>query len=171
VVEMTAPVTYRHGQQQAAVLQLPEPYSRERFEAAVGERAGCRVELVPMRLPAPCRALWLGYPSADRFGYNQDWPGHEVELAGHAIGHLLLGHCTDPRDGGRFACTATRLSAEECRMLSRFLPDPADSSMSRMFSDGEEHEATAFGIALAELLGISSESRADGELGALRCVG
>jgi hypothetical protein len=129
------------------------------------------VELVPMRLPAPCQALWLGCTGADRFGYNQDWPEHEIELAGHAIGHVLLGHCTDPRDGGRFACTATRLSMDECRMLSRFLPDPADFTMSRMFSDVEEREATAFGIALTELLGISSGQHTDGELGALRCVG
>jgi hypothetical protein len=168
---MAAPVRYRHGQEQAAVLPLPEPYCRERFEAAVGVRAGRRVELVPMRLPAPCRALWVGYANTDRFGYNQDWPGHEVELAGHAIGHVLLGHCTDPREGGRFACTATQLSADECRMLSRLLPDPAGCTMSRMFSDREELEATAFGIVLAELLGISSGSRTDSELSALRCAG
>jgi hypothetical protein len=113
--------------EQGAVLRLSAPYDRDRFETAVGEQAGSTVELIPMRLPASCMDLWLGYTGVDRVGYNQDWPGHEIELAGHAIGHLLLGHCGEPRDNGQFACSAPRLGKDDRRMLSRYLHDPADS--------------------------------------------
>jgi hypothetical protein len=44
----------------------------------LARRAGNRVELVPLRLPDACAALWLGFTGLDRIGYNQDWPQHEI---------------------------------------------------------------------------------------------
>jgi hypothetical protein len=43
--------------------------------------------------------------------------------------------------------------------------------MSRLFSDGEELDATTFARALAEGLGIAGGHPADGDTGVLRCVG
>jgi hypothetical protein len=135
-------------------LQLPGQYDGEQFTRALAQRAGNRVELLPLRLPDACAALWLGFTGVDRIGYNQDWPQHEIALAGHAIGHLLLGHCGEVRDGGQFACTAGCLDADDRRQLRRYLHDPADDRISRLFSDGEEHQATVFAQELAGQSGV-----------------
>ncbi len=64
------------------------------------------MELASLVLPSACPSLWLGCTGVDRIGYNANWPEHEITLAGHTIGHLMLGHCGQVRDGGQFVCTA-----------------------------------------------------------------
>src|ERR1700677_5123582 len=82
-----------------ACLDLPGPYDQEGLSAVLGRLIGGTVRMVAVQLPAPCTAVWLGCTGSDRIGYNQDWPEHEISLAGHTIGHLVLGHCGPVRDG------------------------------------------------------------------------
>lgn len=152
-------------------LRIPRACGTEEFTASVGRRAGSKVRLVPLQLPEACTALWLGTTGSDRVGYNGDWPVHEINLTGHAFGHLILGHCGEARDGGQFVCTAGRLGVEDLRTLGRHLHDPA---VSRLFSDGEEHAAAVFAHVLAEWLGIRSGQLDAGNVAspaALTCVG
>jgi hypothetical protein len=107
-----------------ASLDLSGPYDQERLSTALGRQIGGTVRMVPVQLPAPCTAVWLGCTGSGRIGCNQDWPEHEVSLAGHAIGHLVLGHCGRVRDSGQLACTAARLDADDRRILGRCLHEP-----------------------------------------------
>ncbi|HXL93570.1 MAG TPA: hypothetical protein VN969_31955 [Streptosporangiaceae bacterium] len=157
-----------------ACLDLPGPYDQEGLSAVLGRLIGGTVRMVAVQLPAPCTAVWLGCTGSDRIGYNQDWPEHEISLAGHTIGHLVLGHCGPVRDGGQLACTAARLDADDRRILGRSLHEPVEYGISRLFSDGEEHMASVFAQVLADKLGISYSRRCAEdwtEPDALTCVG
>jgi hypothetical protein len=116
---------------------------------------GQNVEIVPMHLPEVCACLWLGCTGLDRIGWNPEWPGHELTLTAHAIGHLVLGHCGTVRDGGQFACLPTHsgLTGREHDQLCRFLNDPLER-LSRLFSDREERAAETFAARLADQLGL-----------------
>jgi hypothetical protein len=138
----------------AALLRLRAPYQRQMFSAVLGGILGSTVRIVPLQLPVDCTSVWLGFTGIDRIGCNIDWPEHEIDLAGHAIGHLVLGHCGDARDGGQFACTTQTLGEDDRRRLGRFMHEPAEGGVSRMFSDGEERAAAMFSRALGESLGI-----------------
>jgi len=160
-------------QELVALLPLPDPYHRERFTAGLGRLLKGTVELVPLGLPMACSSLWLGFTGADRIGYNADWPEHEIELAGHVIGHLILGHCGEVRDGGQFVCVAGSIGDDDRSRLCRLLDDP-DVGVSRLFSDFEEDAATVFSRVLAEHLGLQqAQPGADGYYiaGPLMCVG
>ena len=156
-----------HCQELVAAMRLPRTCGTEEFAYVVGRHTRSKMRLVPLRLPRTCTALWLGYTGADRVGYNQDWPAHVFSLAGHAVGHLALGHCDQVRDGGQFACTVGRLGTDDRCLLGRHLHDPA---VSRLFSNGEEYAATVFANVIAEWLGIRN-GRPDGDDVALTCVG
>jgi hypothetical protein len=161
-------------QELVASVDIPAPYDRERFTAALARHVHGKVRMAPAQLPAPCTALWLGCTGSDQVAYNRDWPEHEISLAGHAIGHLVLGHCGDVRDGGQFACTVAPLDAGERRQLSRQLHDPAKDQLSRLFSDAEEHTATVFSQVLAEQAGIGGRRHDIGDWtapDALTCIG
>ena len=138
-------------QELVAALRLPRMCGTEEFASTVGRHTGSTVLLMPLRLPEACTALWLGYTGADHIGYNPDWPADAIVLAGHAVGHLALGHCGQVRDGSQLACTAGKLGEDDRRMLGQHLHDP---SMSRLFSDREEYAATVFTRVLAEWIGI-----------------
>jgi len=157
-----------HCQELVATLRLPGMCNAEEFADAVGRRTRTKVQLLPLRLPQACPALWLGFTGADRLGYNTDWPAHEISLAGHAFGHLALGHCDQVRDGGQFACTTGRLGRDDRGLLRQHLHDPA---ISRVFSDGEEYAATVFARVLAESLGIRSGPPDSHGMTALTCIG
>jgi hypothetical protein len=160
-------------QKLVALLPSPDPYHRERFTAGLGRLLGGTVKMVPLGLPMACSSLWLGLRGADRIGYNADWPEHEIELAGHVIGHLMLGHCGDVRDGGQFVCMAGSLGDDDSSRLCRLLHDP-DIGVSRLFSDFEERAATVFSRVLAEHLGLQqAQPGDDGHYTAdpLMCVG
>jgi len=160
-----------HCQERIATMRMPRRCGTEEFADAVGQLTGTTVRLAPLRLPPACTTLWLGYTNADSIGYNQDWPAQVISLAGHAAGHLALGHCQEVRDGGQFACTAGTLDADDRYLLGQHLHDPA---VSRLFSDGEEYAATVFAYVLAEWLGIRSGRADSGGLAAsdvLTCIG
>jgi hypothetical protein len=167
---MTTQVQYArvrgHCQELMAALRLPRTCGTEEFAGAMGRHTGSSMRLMPLRLPEACPALWLGDIGADRVGYNQDWPAHVLSLAGHAVGHLALGHCDQMRDGGQFACTVGELGMDDRRLLGRHLYDP---EVSRLFSDSEEYAATVFTHVLAEWIGIKN-GHPDGDI-ALTCVG
>jgi hypothetical protein len=167
---MTTQIQYArvrgHCQELLATLRLPRTCGTEEFACAMGRHTGSSVRLMPLRLPETCPALWLGDTGADRVGYNQDWPAHAISLAGHAVGHLALGHCDQIRDGGQFACTVAKLGEDDRRLLGRHLHDP---EVSRLFSDGEEYAATVFTHVLAEWIGIKN-AHPDGHI-TLTCVG
>jgi len=112
-------------------LGLRAPYDRQMFSAVLGKFLGSTVRIVPLRLPVGCASVWLGFTGVDRIGCNTGWPGHEIDLTGHAIGHLVLGHCGDTRDGGQFACTVPSLSEDDRRSLSRFMHESAEGGVSR----------------------------------------
>jgi hypothetical protein len=119
---------------------------------------GQRTEIVPLRLPQACAGLWLGYTGLDRIGFNQGWPHPArprdgITLTAHAIGHLVLGHCGSPRDGGQFACLPARadLAREDREQLRRLLHDPVERP-SRLFSDPEERAADSFAARLSDRL-------------------
>ncbi|MBV9450755.1 MAG: hypothetical protein JO345_33180 [Streptosporangiaceae bacterium] len=135
-------------------LGLRAPYDRQMFSAVLGKFLGSTVRIVPLRLPVGCASVWLGFTGVDRIGCNTGWPGHEIDLTGHAIGHLVLGHCGDTRDGGQFACTVPSLSEDDRRSLSRFMHESAEGGVSRLFSDGEERAAAVYSRVLCESLGI-----------------
>jgi hypothetical protein len=159
-------------QELVALLAPPIPYQREPLTASLGRLLGSTVQLSPLRLPLACSSLWLGFTGADRVGYNPDWPDHEIGLAGHTIGHLMLGHCGDVRDGGQFACTAGSLDDDDRRRLCRLLHDP-DGGESRLFSDIEERAASVFSRVLAEQLGLR-QARPDNDDCCVRplvCIG
>ncbi len=158
--------TIRHAELRAcchelvALLPLPDPYHRERFTAGLGQLLGGTVELAPLVLPSACPSLWLGCTGADRIGYNANWPEHEIAMTGHAIGHLILGHCGEARDGGQFVCTAGRLDDLDRSRIRRLLHDPEDG-LSRLFSDFEERAAGLFGRVLAEELSLLNAQPGD----------
>jgi hypothetical protein len=130
------------------------PFCRDEFLKNLSGVLGQRVEIVPMRLPEVCISLWLGFTGLDRVGFNPDWPGHELSLTAHAIGHLVLGQCGTVRDGGQFAClpVRSRLTCSDYDRLRDLLHDPAER-LSRMFSDREEEAAEAFASGLGEQYG------------------
>lgn len=143
-----------HDATEAASWTATSRFCRDEFLKRLSEALGRRVDIVPMRLPDVCACLWLGFTGLDQLGFNPDWPGHELTLTAHAIGHLALGHCGTVRDGGQFACLPVRLRLEPCDYdrLHGLLHDPVDR-LSRMFSDREEKAAEAFAIVLGEPLG------------------
>jgi len=157
-------------QELVAALRLPCVCGTEEFASAVGRHTGSTVRLMPLRLPEACAALWLGYTGADHIGYNPDWPADAIVLAGHAVGHLTLGHCGQVRDGSQLACTAGELSKDDRRLLGQHLHDPA---VSRLFSDGEEYAATVFTHVLAEWVGVQHVHPDDDMTAAdaLTCIG
>jgi hypothetical protein len=134
------------------------PFSRDEFMKNLSDVLAQRVEIVPMPLPEVCACLWLGFTGLDRIGFNPDWPGHELMLTAHAVGHLVLGHCGDVRDGGQFACLPVRPRLACCNhdRLRKLLHDPVER-LSRLFSDREEQAAGAFADGLGERLGQSRE--------------
>jgi hypothetical protein len=129
-------------------------FSRDEFINNLSAMLGQRVEIVPIRLPEVCACLWLGFTGLDRIGFNPDWPGHEFVLTAHAVGHLVLGHCGDVRDGGQFTClpVRSRLTCCDHDHLRRLLHDPMER-LSRLFSNGEEHAAGAFADGVGQRLG------------------
>jgi hypothetical protein len=135
-------------------------FSRDEFMKNLSGILGQRVEIIPMRLPDACSSLWLGFTGLDRIGYNPDWPGHELTLTAHAIGHLVLGQCGTVRDGGQFACLPVRSRLWPCDYdrLHALLHDPADR-LSRMFSDREEDTAEGFASGLKGQLGWPNSQR------------
>jgi hypothetical protein len=160
-----------HCQELVATMRMPRRCGTDEFADAVGRLTGTKVRLAPLRLPPACTTLWLGYTSADSIGYNQDWPAQVISLAGHAVGHLALGHCDEVRDGGQSACTVGRLDTDDRYLLDQHLHDPA---VSRLFSDGEEYAATVFAHVLAEWLGIQNGragSRGLAPTDVLTCIG
>ena len=129
------------------------PSGRSEFIKDLSDMLGQRVEIIPMRLPAACTCLWLGFTGLDRIGFNAEWPGHEFTLTAHAIGHLALGHCGIVRDSGQFACLPIR-SRPTCLdhdRLRSLLHDPAER-LCRMFSDREEDAARVFALGLDKRL-------------------
>jgi hypothetical protein len=151
------------------------PFSRGEFMNNLRALLGQEVEIVPMHLPGPCSSLWLGFTGVDRIGFNPDWPGQEVTLTAHAIGHLALGHCGSTRDGGQFACVAahTQLTCCDEDLLRRLLHDPAER-LSRLFSDREEQAAGAFAAGLEQRLGRACAQQPGGTCrpgGDSACIG
>jgi hypothetical protein len=108
---------------------------------------GTDVRIAARRLPDACASLWTGLEQADQIDFNANWPMPEVERIAHTAGHLLLGHCGQVRDGGRFACVVEDGPAvrEHVRAV---LPDREPQTPQRIFSDLEERQAETF----AELL-------------------
>jgi hypothetical protein len=146
------------GSQSAA-----DPFCWNEFMKDLSGVLGRGVEIVPMRLPEVCACLWLGFTGLDRIGFNPDWPGRELTLTGHAIGHLVLGHCGTVRDGGQFACLPVRSRLTCCAhdQLRRLAHNPAER-LSRTFSDREEQAAGAFAAGLEERLGPACGQRPGG---------
>lgn len=151
------------------------PFCRDEFMKNLSGVLGQDVEIVPMRLPEVCACLWLGFTGLDRIGFNPDWPGQELTLAAHAIGHLVLGHCGAVRDGGQFVClpARSRLTCCDHDRLRQLVHDPAER-LSRKFSDGEEQAAGAFAACLEERLGTVCGQRHYGMCGPgidFTCIG
>lgn len=119
----------------------------------LGASLGGFVKIEPVTLPSACSCLWLGYTGTDRILVNPDWPGTAVAVTGHALGHLVLGHCGQVRDGGQFACAVrgANMATTDLDRLKRLLHDPAEG-VSRLFSDGEEQAATDYARDLAARL-------------------
>jgi hypothetical protein len=145
-------------EQCAAGTGCPEaasPFCRDQFMENLAGMLGQNVEIAPMHLPEACACLWLGCTGLDRIGFNPDWPGHELALTAHAIGHLVLGHCGTVRDGGQFAClpAGSQLTGCDRDRLRRLLHDP-EERLSRLFSDREEQAAETFATRLGERLGL-----------------
>ncbi len=136
----------------------PSPFCWDEFMKNLSGVLGQDVEILPMRLPDVCACLWLGFTGLDRIGFNPDWPGQELTLTAHAIGHLVLGHCGTVRDGGQFAClpARSRLTCCDHDRLRRLVHDPAER-LSRQFSDGEERAAGIFAADLEERLGSACD--------------
>jgi hypothetical protein len=117
----TAPTT---GSQDAA-----GPFNRVEFMKNLSATLGQRVQIVPMCLPDVCACLWLGFAGLDRIWFNPDWPGHELTLTAHAIGHLALGHCGTVRDGGQFACLPADAPGRLPKELNRRITILASATM------------------------------------------
>jgi hypothetical protein len=84
-----------------------DEFTVAKFRTKLEKFLGNDVQIVAMRLPFGCAALWTGLTAADRFAFNLYWPVRAVEMVAHAAGHLLLGHCGKVRDAGQFACVLT----------------------------------------------------------------
>jgi hypothetical protein len=164
----------------AAVTGCPDtgsPFCRYQFMTNLSATLGQRTEIVPLRLPQTCACLWLGYTGLDRIGFNPDWPhpagpGDEITLTAHAIGHLVLGHCGSPRDGGQFACLPVRaeLAPADRDQLRRLLHDPIER-LSRLFSDAEEQDADTFAARLGDRLAGRRTARTRGPGNGFACIG
>ncbi|HXL95693.1 MAG TPA: hypothetical protein VN969_42780 [Streptosporangiaceae bacterium] len=149
---------YENGDQCAAAGEFPDSagmFCRDQFMEKLSGMLGQGVEIVPMHLPEVCACLWLGCTGLDRIGFNPDWPGHDLTLTAHAIGHLVLGHCGPVRDGGQFACLPAHagLTDRDHDHLRRFVNDPVER-LSRLFSDREEKAAETFAARLGDRLGL-----------------
>jgi hypothetical protein len=83
------------------------PFDAEALATAVTERLGQPVQIIPRWLPVDSARKWTGPVDEDVIVYNADRPELAVAPTGHAVGHLLLGHCGQVRESCQFASIAS----------------------------------------------------------------
>lgn len=77
----------------AESLPVPDPWSVERFGAALARQRGRRLILAAAQLPGGHPGLWVALPATDLIIYPRaDDAAVELRAIGHQLGHMLLGH-------------------------------------------------------------------------------
>lgn len=144
-----------------------------KFRTKLEKFLGNDVQIVAMRLPFGCAALWTGMTATDRFAFNLYWPVRAVELIAHAVGHLLLGHCGQVRDGGQLACILTdprELDRVEQGRIADLLSE-TDCGPERLFDDEAEQAAEEFAARLMDRIGQVRTLVREGTRPVFTCVG
>lgn len=122
-----------------ADLEVPAEFKARAFAAAVAQRRGRPIELVPMRLaPGTLHGLALRLRTIDAVFYAHTLsPTHTRHNLAHELGHLLLGHrSVVPIAEGL-------LAREDLKMLATWI-----GAVQPTYAEDAEQEADAMGALL-----------------------
>lgn len=128
---------WRRCRRIAATVSLPTPFEVTTFTAALSQRLGRPVELLPLpiRSAGPCGVL-VSTDRAEYIGYPADTALlHQQHIVLHEVGHLLCGH------------QGTEVLGQAAR--ENLLPHLSDELIHRVlgrsgYTDAQEREAELF---------------------------
>lgn len=121
-------------------VELPVPFTIERFCENLGQRLGRQIVLCPVDTQTgPC-GLWVATPAIDYFLYEQDTtPLHREQILGHEAGHRAFNH------------HSAEIMHHELSKLLGLDVDLIRHVLGRTtYSDTEEQEAEVFGTFVLE---------------------
>ncbi|MFE0025716.1 hypothetical protein [Amycolatopsis sp. NPDC059021] len=156
---------WRRCRRLAETLTLPEPFDAERFVAAIADRRGRPIELMPVNAPSggPC-GLLMSTERADYILYPTNTTAlHRRHILLHEVGHLLCGHVGSAAPG---AVGAAIDAAASRALMPNLSPELVRRVLGRTtYTAVEEQEAELLASLIAHRVargeGVRAPARSD----------